>query len=316
MKKITTDQAKERILLNNSNIIFLSDFLGTYNKSKFKCLICNHEWTTTAKYVINGDSGCPECGKKKAKETIKYNLTTEDFKKKVYKKYGDNINIIGKYINAITRIESQCNICDHIWKPYAKNLIAGTAGCYKCRCKNTGVKIRKSPEKFLNEINKIHNDRISILGEYKTCNSKMNVKCNVCGNLWTSNTARELLRRGCPKCNLSKGELLISDILKKLKINYNDQHIINGLKTEDNGTPSFDFVLYDEYNNVKTIIEYDGLQHFKAVKRWGGIKRLERQQKIDKFKNNYCGENNIKMIRVPYTDLKKINIEYIKNLLK
>jgi len=81
-----------------------------------------------------------------------------------------------------------------------------------------------------------------------------------------------------------------------------------------NGTPIFDFVIF-EINNIKCIIEYDGEQHFKAVKRWGGVERLNRQKEIDEFKNKYCLDNNIKMIRIPYTELKNINKEYIKNLL-
>ena len=130
---------------------------------------------------------------------------------------------------------------------------------------------------------------------------------------WTP-VAGRLLRRGCPKCNFSKGELLISKILKELNINFKEQYIFGGLKTEDNGTPKFDFVLF-ENDKIKQIIEYDGEQHFKIVKRWGGIKRFERQQKIDNFKNDYCKDNNIEMIRIPYTELKKINNEYIKEKL-
>ena len=123
-----------------------------------------------------------------------------------------------------------------------------------------------------------------------------------------------ILRRGCPKCNFSKGELLITKILKELNINFKDQHIFDGLKTNDNGTPIFDFVIF-ENDKIKQIIEYDGEQHFKPIKKWGGIKRFEKQQKIDKFKNDYCNDNGIEMIRIPYTELKKINNEYIKQLI-
>lgn len=317
MKKTTKHQALKKISENNSNIIFIStydDNLGSNQKNKFKCLICNHEWITTTLYVINGISGCPDCGKKKATNTIKHNITSDDFRKKVYKKYEDKITVIGEYISANSRIDAECNICGYKWKPYAKNLISGY-GCYNCSCKNKGINMRKTHDIFIEEINKIHNGKISILSEYKTGLDKIEVKCNVCGNEWISNTSRTLLRRGCSKCNFSKGENLISNILNELKINYIEQYTFDELKTEDNGIPIFDFALFDENNNIKKVIEYDGVQHFTAIKKWGGIKRLERQQKIDSFKDNYCIKNNICMIRIPYTDLKIINIKYLKDII-
>ena len=36
---------------------------------------------------------------------------------------------------------------------------------------------------------------------------------------------------------------------------------------------------------------------------------------MDKAKDLYCKENNINIIRIPYTDFDKININYIKKLL-
>ena len=98
-------------------------------------------------------------------------------------------------------------------------------------------------------------------------------------------------------------------------MNFKSQYVFDGLKTEINGTPIFDFIIFGESNNIKCIIEYDGIQHFKSVKKWGGDNRLKRQQEIDEFKNNYCNINDIRIVRIPYTELKKINKEYIINLL-
>ena len=60
----------------------------------------------------------------------------------------------------------------------------------------------------------------------------------------------------------------------------------------------FDFYLPD-YN---TIIEFDGIQHYKAVKCFGGEKRFKETKKHDKIKNNYCEKNNIKMVRIKYDE--------------
>jgi hypothetical protein len=42
---------------------------------------------------------------------------------------------------------------------------------------------------------------------------------------------------------------------------------------------------------------------------------FEDRIKCDEIKNEYCLMNNIQMIRIPYIDFDKINIDYIKELL-
>lgn len=49
-------------------------------------------------------------------------------------------------------------------------------------------------------------------------------------------------------------------------------------------------------------IEYDGIQHFKPVKYFGGYKTFEDQKRRDNEKNEYCIENNITLLRIPYTE--------------
>lgn len=60
----------------------------------------------------------------------------------------------------------------------------------------------------------------------------------------------------------------------------------------------FDFYL-PEYN---TCIEYDGLQHFKSIEHFGGKKGLKETQKRDKIKDEYCKNNNIRLLRIKYNE--------------
>jgi predicted nucleic acid-binding Zn-ribbon protein len=313
MKSISNDEATSRLLVNNPTVIFIDQYYSCTVKSKFKCLKCGCEWSAIPKGVIKGKNGCPDCGKKKAKETVKYNITTDDFKRKIEKIFGDKLTIIGEYINHKSRIEVKCNICGYVWDSKSTYLMR-KCGCKVCGHEECGKKFRKNKETFKEEINKIHNGRIQLIDEYETGDKRIRVKCNVCNHEW-SPVARRLLRRGCPKCNFSKGEILISNILKDLNVKFKEQYIFDGLKTNFNGVPIFDFVLFNKFDDINCIIEYDGEQHFKPVKKWGGLKRLEKQKLIDEFKNNFCQKNNIKLIRIPYTEIKLINNEYIKNIL-
>jgi very-short-patch-repair endonuclease len=60
----------------------------------------------------------------------------------------------------------------------------------------------------------------------------------------------------------------------------------------------FDFFI-EKYN---LCIEFDGEQHFKAIKYFGGVKNLKLQQKRDSIKNIYCKNNNINLLRIRFDE--------------
>ena len=71
----------------------------------------------------------------------------------------------------------------------------------------------------------------------------------------------------------------------------------------------FDFYLSD----LNICIEYDGIQHFKPIDYFGGDTAFILLQTNDQIKNEYCIENNIKLIRIRYDE----NIEEkLSNILK
>ena len=104
---------------------------------------------------------------------------------------------------------------------------------------------------------------------------------------------------GCK--NLSNGELKIKNILEKLNVNYIKEYYIKETNQR------FDFYI-PKYNCA---IEYDGIQHFKPVKFFGGEDYFLQVQEWDNTKNKYCKNNNINLIRIPYYDDKILNEKYI-----
>ena len=98
-----------------------------------------------------------------------------------------------------------------------------------------------------------------------------------------------------------KGEIKIINFLENNNIRYIIQHKFNdciGLKRK----LPFDFYLLEQ--NI--CIEYDGGQHFEPVERYGGEEGFKKRQKLDQIKTDYCKNNNIKLIRIPYWDFKSI----------
>jgi len=238
--------------------------------------------------------------------------TQEQYVNDVYTKHGDKITVIGEYISANSPIKLKCNVCECEWSCESKQIIAGH-GCPDCGHKKNRLSRVKTHNKFVEDVFKKHKDRLTIIGEYYNSNTRILTKCNMCNHEWEPISNGLIKGRGCPICKVSKGETLINEILTELKINFIQHYVINDIKSIDNGRLEYDF--YFEHDGLKIMIEYDGEQHFKPVKKWGGTKRFEQQQRIDLFKNEYCKNNHIKLIRIPYTDLNKINKTYLENLI-
>ena len=61
----------------------------------------------------------------------------------------------------------------------------------------------------------------------------------------------------------------------------------------------FDFAIFKDKNLV-LLIEYNGIQHFKSVRRFGGKKALNKQQSHDSIKTNFCIAHNIPLLIINY----------------
>jgi len=129
-------------------------------------------------------------------------------------------------------------------------------------------------------------------GNYKEVNA---------GSLTTGLT----LSCGCLK---SKGEQKVSSILRENNISFNQEETFEDcIDPETNTKLRFDFYL-PKHN---CCIEYDGIQHFEPSKRFGGEKAYKIRKRKDKLRDKYCEENDILLIRIPYTDYKKVDLNYL-----
>lgn len=99
-------------------------------------------------------------------------------------------------------------------------------------------------------------------------------------------------------CLNSRGEREIAEYLRKHHIQYKIQYGFSDLVGE---LPlKFDFAIFDKNEKLIALVEYQGEQHFEAVKFFGGEKKFERQQENDETKRRYCKSKNIRLIEIPY----------------
>lgn len=208
----------------------------------------------------------------------------------------------------------KCGLCDNIYSVSRDTLVrAGGTCCNKCK----GTKISKTlDEKGYTLYKPKIGDKFGYLTIssnrfYKNKSSRIKCKC-VCGKEIEVNIKDLFKGHGgntisCGCATMSSGEIKISLLLKKMNVNFINQYRIKDF----NARASFDFAIFNENNNLLGLIEYDGEQHFHPVDYFGGEEKFKLQQERDQKKNNYCKENNIKLIRISYQDFDKITENYI-----
>lgn len=193
------------------------------------------------------------------------------------------------YINQTTEVIIICPIHGE-FKQTPKNH-------YRGECKNCADDRKKyTNEEFIEKCKIIHKNKYDYsLVNYIGIYDKIKIKCPVHGYFEIRPTDH-LNNKGCPFCNESKGEKKILEILENNNIFFIRQYKFNECKNI-NQLP-FDFYLPD-YN---ICIEFDGIQHYKPVKYFGGINKLKYTQNNDKIKTEYCENNNIRLIRIGYDE--------------
>ena len=209
-----------------------------------------------------------------------------------------------EYKNTHCKITIQCNKCGYIFSQLLSNHLSLKQGCQKC-AKNQRLSNNEIIERL--KIRNLDNSFTYLNVNYKNIYSKLTIKCNKCGNIFSQSFKKHMYGQGCPVCKISQGERKIKDFLIQSNITYYQQYKFEGCKNIFQ--LPFDFYLPD----FNICIEYDGIQHFEPREKFGGKKEFEKSINRDKIKNEYCLDNNIKIVRISYKDdiIEKLNF-YLK----
>lgn len=169
-------------------------------------------------------------------------------------------------------------------------------GCPNCQSNSP-----MDTKSFVEAASKVHFGKYDYAKTlYRRRLSKLTITCPLHGDFKQTPNGH-LSGRGCPRCRKSKGEEKIERFLENYNINYNYEHVLCKSR-ETGGSLRADFFLPE----MNTVIEFDGVQHFKPIKAWGGEVNLKKVQKRDRIKDNFCRLNKIKVIRIKYTDINKV----------
>lgn len=118
--------------------------------------------------------------------------------------------------------------------------------------------------------------------------------------------------RSCGCIGKSYGERMIEDFLKENHIKYIKEYMFPDLVGQDGHTKlRFDFAIF-QGEEIKKLIEYQGIQHFQPIEYFGGEAAYQRQIENDQKKKNYCEEKQIPLYCISYMEV--LSRENLMNL--
>lgn len=273
-------------------ILLSSTYLNANEKIKIMC-DKGHIYESTFSQFKYQNQRCPYCSGN-AKFTYAY---VKDY----IESFGYTL-LSKEYINSKTHLLVKCE-CGNEYLVTFTNFKRGRR-CNECN------KIKWSKNNIIEYISNQTNFQFMEFIEYKKSLSIIKLKCEHGHEFITKFSNIKWGNTGCPKCKTSKGERKIENLLINYNIIYEKQYKFHECKNKI--MLPFDFYL-PEYN---ILIEFDGEQHYRAIDYFGGYEKLLKTRYNDEIKNQYCKDNNIKLIRIPYWEFNNIEIILEKELDK
>ena len=307
------------IRINNNKERLLDDFYEMINKIGCKpiatikdCNGCNipmpficpiHGEQKLSTNQLRQGCICPKCGKENKR---KFNMIkTNELINIISSKNNNRILNPEDYINANTNnLKIECGSCKNIFITSLSSLRISGGHCKECgkiaQSKTARFKINELIEQTtINNICYLLNPE-----DYKRADKRnLLFKCLTCDNTFKRSLSH--YKNGDNRCSIctrkmSKGEYKIKEVLDSLNIDYIQEKRFKDCK--DIKTLPFDFYL--PYYNI--CIEFDGWQHYNMTKH-DTSEKFEIRKKHDIIKDEYCKNNNMYLIRIPYWEYKNID---------
>lgn len=281
----TIENINKFIEINEWNVELLSKEFVSMNKDKllFKCE-CGNEYEVVLEHFIrNKMCKCKKCSMNHGKTKRDF----EDVKNEVINL--GFIPLFDEYVNRTT--------------PLAIETKEGYRGCSTLNNMKTMNDIStfdyRNPYVFYNVRKYIQSNNIDckvIEGDYKGNKHKLEFICS-CGNHfktdWQTFTLRDKHR--CNICTKAQSNISLKteNWLIEHNLPYEKEVSFEGCKHKRKLKFDYKVFLGDSFK----LIEVDGGYHYNNPR---SQETLVQQQKKDEIKNQYCKENNIELIRLPW----------------
>lgn len=279
-------------------------YTGAKNKIDIACPT-HGSFIKIANDHLNGQI-CPSCKKEESKGKT---YTTEKYIELCKETHGDRYDYSEtKYIKNNMKVGVRCR-SHGIFSITALHHRRG-GNCPHCNIEK-GRSLRTT-EEYIRKANKAHNKLYDYTNTvYTGARNYVKIGCPKHGE-FKQVAYYHLQGSGCQQCSASKGELEVSRILEQLNLKFLREESL-GCYNKTGAKLFYDFYIPE----LKTIIEYDGIQHFKPIRFHSSQSKEDAKQSLieskerDRIKNNYAVDNGYVIIRIPYTKINEIeNILY------
>lgn len=307
-------------LLNNLpdgyTLINISELPDKFNNMfRFRVKhICGNEYDTTYKNLISNKRRCNVC---LVKNPRKLQTSKEDWDKLFESLNKENeYDLVDEYVNMSTKIRFKHNVCGQLFSSTPSAFKRGR----RCSVCNPYRGFGSSTEVFAAKL-KERIPYFTVISDYIRHDVNIKIRCEKCGHEF-ERRPHNLLRKtlACPHCELkstSLGELQVRKHLQSLDLSFKEQVSFKGFFPNSSKAPfRFDFQVFLS-EDFFFLIEYDGEQHFKEANKFGKTNYLEKMQKHDSIKDDFCKDKGVNLLRIPYTEFSNVEIiinEYIRTI--
>ena len=224
-------------------------------------------------------------------------IREKEFKQRL-SEINPNLDITGKYINALTPIEFKCNKCGEDKQvAHPQSLLRLTSKCARCDSERKLVVGQNDFATTHPQYAELFKNKEEAKSSTYGSSSKFNVICPIC-KYEKKMRLYDLTRKGfsCPKCGdkVSYPTRFMTNLLCMLKIEYDNEKIFDWSQNR-----RYDFMV------GMNLIEMDGGFHKGST-----YMTYEDCKKIDDLKDNLAIEHGYNMIRI---ECYNSEFEYIKN---
>lgn len=232
--------------------------------------------------------------------------THEEFIKEVKDKYGNEYEILEKYVRSCIKIKVRhnCRECNyHEWEVTPSRLLLGK-GCPVCSGREIklGVNTIWDTDYWMINLGVSKKDA----KRYSRCSEKkIVVKCPDCGReKWVM--IKSIYQNKTISCSCRDGksypEKFVMNVLEQLNIDFKIEYSPKWI-----GKKRFDFYI----PKLKCIVEAHGNQHYKENFKYNDARTLKQEQSNDRFKREIALKNGIK--HYIELDCRNSSLGWIKN---
>lgn len=206
------------------------------------------------------------------------------------------ILLVGKFKGVTSFHTFKCSKKGHVWEAKADHM--KRQNCPYCPNRNGK---RLTIEELEKEIEKLNPHLHLLETSYRGALHKIKVRCRLCKTKFK--TTWNVIKSGygkCPRCapvNLAASESNVREIIERIT-GWRFPRARPSWLQGRSKTLGMQLDGYNERHGVA--FEYQGAQHYKPVKWFGGHKALRKIRRNDERKRVLCYNRGVILIRVPY----------------